>query len=150
MVFLEHSWAPSLGGPESLLLWTLLPKKPGGPGSHLRAVPPLRDQTSGRRPESEESRAHTGRQPGGGVSPGRGRVGELVERVCLYKTIFCFVTPIAPFFLFCFSANSFFEPQFSPLQMGITVLSSSDYRETQNNVCLGVELAQLLECLLAS
>lgn len=37
------------------------------------------------RPESEESRAHTSRQPGGGVPPGRGRVGELVERVRLYK-----------------------------------------------------------------
>lgn len=44
--------------PESLLLWTLLPKKPGGPGSHLSAVPPVRDQTRGMRPESEESR-HT-------------------------------------------------------------------------------------------
>lgn len=62
--------------PESLLLWTLLPKKPGGPGSHLSAVPPVRDQTRGMRPESEESRAHTGRQPGGGVPPDRGELGQ--------------------------------------------------------------------------
>lgn len=103
------------------------------------------------RPESEESRAHTSRQPGGGVPPGRGRVGELVERVRLYKDCLLLGHPHSSvLFVLFLSKVLFFEPQFSHLQMGRTVLSPSDYRETQNEVCLGVELAQLLECLLAS